>query len=86
MGVSSSSWSAGLPPTSCVTGWDFRSGHAGTGKGLEVVGDVHPIFSCNSFATDFRSSVVSSWNDQGGYYDAVLADEASAEIAFLINL
>ena len=31
-----------------------------TGKDLEVLGDVHPIFSCNSFATDFRSSVVSS--------------------------
>ena len=54
---------------SCVTGWDFQSGHAGTGKGLEVVGDVHPIFSCNSFATDFRSSVVSSWNDRGGHID-----------------
>ena len=49
-----------MPPTSCVTGWDFRFGHAGTGKDLEVLGDVHPIFSCNSFATDFRSSVVSS--------------------------
>ena len=69
-----------------MAGWDFRFWHAGTGKDLEVLGDVHPIVSCNSFATDFRSSVVSSWNDQGGYYDAVLADEASAEIAFLINL
>ena len=41
----------------------------GTGKDLEVLGDVHPIVSCNSFATDFRSSVVSSWNDRGGHFD-----------------
>ena len=35
---------------SCLTGWDFRSGRAGTGKGLEVGGDVRPIFSRNNFA------------------------------------
>ena len=52
-----------------MTRWDSPFGHVGTGKDLEVLGDVHPIVSCNSFATDFRSSVVSSWNDRGGHDD-----------------
>ena len=63
MGVSSSQWSAGLPPTSCVTGLDFRFGHAGTGEDPEVLGDVHPIFSRNSIVKDPRGLAVGgSWN------------------------
>ena len=44
-----------MPPTVSVTGWYFRCGHVGTGEDPEVLGDVHPIFSCNSFIKDYRS-------------------------------
>ena len=41
-----------MPPTVSVTGWYFRCGHAGTGEDPEVLGDIHPIFSCNSMVKD----------------------------------
>ena len=71
-----------MPPTSCVTGWDFRFGHAGTGEDPEVLGDVHPIFSRNSIVKDPRGLAVGgSWSNTSpsGSHGAIVT-------VFLINL
>ena len=69
-----------MPPTVSVTGWYFRCGHVGTGEDPEVLGDVHPIFSCDINAKGLRVRLSAAL----GMTEVDIA--GPADIAFLINL